>query len=155
MPVDEAMVKNSAELDRFAVGVLPITKLRTRIGAPGPVMKIWFEPNDMLTSWPGVPMPANRAGCDVVPIKVTPPVLVRVPFGARTTVPAVPPLKTCPNRRSSTLINSSGRTMATCASAAVWSAWAGLATTSADKTPAQAAARKNDDFAPFTQFLSH
>ena len=49
MPSALAMLKRVGVVDRIAVGVLPISKSRTRIRTPGPVIQIVFDPSEMLT----------------------------------------------------------------------------------------------------------
>ena len=138
MPVAEVILKRWAVVVRTAVGVLPMTKFRTRIGAPGPDAKMLVAPIETSTFWLFEPIPANFAGWKPDPIKITLPVLVRVPLGAMVTVPAVVARITEPNSIFSTRINSSGRTIATCASAfsrSAVAATAGHATTNAAHAP--------------------
>ena len=44
-----AIVKRVGVVDRIAVGVDPISKLRTRIRGPGPVIQIVFDPSEIFT----------------------------------------------------------------------------------------------------------
>src|SRR3546814_13379318 len=82
------MRRRVGDVERIAVGVLPISKLRTRIRVPGPVIQMLFDPSEMLTWRLRVPSPAKRAGSPPPPARVTPPVRLRDPSGSIVTVPA-------------------------------------------------------------------
>src|SRR3546814_8452281 len=75
------MRRRVGDVERIAVGVLPISKLRTRIRVPGPVIQMLFDPSEMLTWRLRVPSPAKRAGSPPPPARVTPPVQPRAPSG--------------------------------------------------------------------------
>src|SRR3546814_8879893 len=102
------MRKRVGEVGRIAVGVLPISKLRTRIRVPGPVIQMLFDPSEMLTWRLRVPSPAKRAGSPPPPARVTPPVRLRDPSGSIVTVPAAFDGMMSPKSRSFTLKKRAG-----------------------------------------------
>src|SRR3546814_14635199 len=82
------MRKRVGEVERIAVGVLPISKLRTRIRVPGPVIQMLFDPSEILTWRLRVQSAAQRAGSPPPSARVTPPVRRRDPPGGIVTGPA-------------------------------------------------------------------
>ncbi len=92
------------DVDRIAVGVPPISKSRTRIQVPVPVIQIVVDPSEILTWRCGVPSPAKRGGsARRKRVASHPPVRVRCAVGGKPHHPALPDAMMLPKSRSLTL----------------------------------------------------